>query len=355
MLDTADIDIQLTTQSRLSELDVNNLPFGKIFSDHMLVADYKNGQWGKAQIMPYGALQMSPAISALHYGQSIFEGMKAFKSAEGEILLLRPLENYQRMVYSAERMCMPAIPESIFMDGLKQLLRIDKDWILPNDGCSLYIRPIFFATDEALGVKVSESYRFIVFTSPVGAYYRDPVNVLFETHYSRACEGGVGAAKAAGNYGASLMPTLEANRKGYHQLIWTDAREHKYIEESGVMNVMFLLDGKLITPTLDSNSILPGTTRSAILTLARDWGMEVQERKISVDDILVGLENGKLTEGFGTGTAATVAPFRKIGHGEKEFMLPAITDQSLSRRLEKEMSGIKRGIIADRFNWIVKV
>ncbi|MGI8893695.1 MAG: branched-chain amino acid aminotransferase [Bacteroidia bacterium] len=348
------INIDKSTSSRIAELDPLNLPFGKVFSDHMLVAEYSGNEWHSARILPYGKMEFAPTISALHYGQAIFEGLKADKNEKDETFLFRPLENLKRMNLSAQRLAMPVIPENLFMDGLIQLLRLDNEWILKDEGFSLYIRPMMFATDEALGVKISEKYKFIIITSPVGPYYREPVNVLIETNYTRACEGGIGFAKAAGNYAAALYPTKLAQEKGYQQLVWTDSKEHKYIEESGVMNVMFVVDDILITPDPSTGTILYGKTRDSLLTIARDMGVTVEERRVGVDEIIAALESGRLKEAFGTGTAATVAPIKKIGYKEKEYPL-VILENSLSSKLRNELLGIRRGNIEDRYGWVIKI
>ena len=348
------IDIEKVTDSRIAELDPLNLPFGKIFSDHMLVAEYSGGEWHSAKIVPYGKMEFAPTISALHYGQAIFEGLKADKNEKGETYLFRPLENLKRMNLSAQRLAMPVIPENLFMDGLIQLLRLDNEWILQEEGFSLYIRPMMFATDEALGVKISEKYRFIIVTSPVGPYYREPVNVLIEENYTRACEGGIGFAKAAGNYAAALYPTKLAQDKGYQQLVWTDSKEHKYIEESGVMNVMFVINDVLITPDPSTGTILYGKTRDSLLTIARDMGIKVEERRVSVEEIINALEAGNLKEAFGTGTAATVAPIKKIGYRQKEFSLE-IKENSISSKLRTELLNIRKGRVKDKYGWIIKI
>lgn len=348
------IKVQKTEHSRLNELDTKNLPFGKIFSDHMFVADYKDGQWCNAQIMPYGHLPMTPATSALHYGQSIFEGMKAYKNEKGEGQLFRPLENYKRINISAERMAMPAIPEEMFMEGLKQLVALDKDWIPDGEGTALYIRPFLFATDEYIGVKPSNSYRFIIFTSPSGKYYSEPLKVLVETNYIRAVEGGVGFTKVSGNYGRSLFPTKLAQQRGYQQIIWTDSKNHRYLEESGTMNLMFVIDDVLITPPL-GDTILAGITRDSVLTLARDWKMKVQERKISIDEVLDSHKRGTLEEAFGTGTAATIAHISQIGFEGKDYVLPPVEGRIFSNRVANELENIRRGKIKDQHDWMYKV
>ncbi|MBW7465482.1 branched-chain amino acid aminotransferase [Pontibacter aydingkolensis] len=353
-LDMLTIPAECVTQSRISELDYNNIEFGKIFSDHMLVVDYKDGAWQTPQIVPYGNMSLSPATSAIHYGQSIFEGMKAYKSADGDILLYRPLDNFKRLNISAERMCMPELPEDIFMQGLEQLLKLDAAWVPPTSGCALYIRPFMFATDDFIGVRPSSSYRFVIFSCPVGAYYGQPLKVAIEPHYVRSAEGGAGYAKAAGNYGAALYPARKMQDRGYHQLIWTDAKEHKYIEESGTMNLMFVIDGKLITPPA-STTILKGITRDSVLQLARDMGHTVEERKISVDEIVEAYKAGKLQEAFGTGTAATIAQIATIHYNDTDMELPAIENREISNRVATELDKIKTGELPDPHNWVYRI
>lgn len=352
--ETINIDIQKTQHSRLPGLDINNLPFGKVFSDHMFLAEYKDGKWGRTRIVPYGNLQMSPASSVLHYGQSIFEGLKAYRSEKGEVLLFRPNANQKRLNTSAIRMAMPVVPEEIFMEGLLEMLRLDKNWVPAGDGRSLYIRPFLIATDDYIGVKSSDSYMFLIIASPVGAYYNHPLKVRVEKKYFRAVEGGVGSVKASGNYSRSLYPAALAKAEGYDQLIWTDGREHKYVEESGTMNLMFVIGNKLVTPTL-GDTILPGITRDSVLQIARDWGMVVEERKIEVAEIVEALEKGILLEAFGTGTAATIAQIAEIGNDGIDYKLSLTTDQSFSKRVGLELDNIRRGRVVDKHNWIYKV
>jgi branched-chain amino acid aminotransferase len=351
---TLSIAISKTSQSRLPGLDINNLPFGKTFSDHMLVAEYADGHWHKSEIVPYAPLSMSPASSVMHYGQSIFEGMKAHRSDNGDVLLFRPLENHKRLNRSAQRMAMAEVPEDIFMEGLDELLRLDQNWIPGGDGRSLYVRPFLIATDDYIGVKASDTYKFLIITSPVGAYYDHPLRVRFEKQYFRAVEGGVGYVKASGNYGRSLYPSAVAKAEGYDQLIWTDAREHKYVEESGTMNLMFVIGNTLITPQL-GDTILAGITRDSVLTLARDWGMKVEERKISVDEIVDALNKGELIEAFGTGTAATIATIMTIGYEGKDYDLPEPKPEGFSRRVNKALDNIRRGRSEDPHNWVHRV
>ena len=354
MIDTAEIKINRVNQSSIDKLDVDNIPFGKLYSDHMFMADYKNGEWQNLQIKPYEPLSLSPATSALHYGTSIFEGMKAYKNADGEVLLFRPEDNARRLNISAERMCIPEVPESLFMDALTELLRLDSAWVPGKSGTSLYIRPYVFATDEYIGIKAPENFKFLIITCPVGAYYSQPVNVKIETHFSRAFEGGTGYAKAAGNYAASLYPAKLAQEEGYDQLIWTDGKTHQYIEESGTMNVMFIIDNKLITaPT--GGTILKGITRDSVLTIARDWGMQVEERPVSIDEIVQAARNGKIQEAFGVGTAATIAQIASIGHENERFELTDPSTREFSNKVLIELDNIKTGKIGDRFGWTYKV
>jgi branched-chain amino acid aminotransferase len=349
MIDTFHIDIQKTTNSRISELDENNIQFGKVYSDHMFMADFVDGRWQNVGILPYQDLKMSPANAALHYGESIFEGMKAYRSQSGNVALFRPLDNFKRMNISAERMCLQQIPEEIFMGGLRELINLDRLWIPGSEGASLYVRPFLFSMDAFIGVRPPETFRFMIIPSPAGAYYTEPVRVKIETHYSRAVEGGTGYAKAAGNYAAAMYPAKLAAADGYHQLIWTDAKEHKYIEESGTMNVMFLIGNKLITAPA-GDTILNGITRDSVLKLAREWNIEVEERKLSVDELLDAFKSGEIKEAFGTGTAATIASIREIGNGDDHYLLPE--DRPVADKLQKTLQQIKQGQIEDKFGWM---
>ncbi len=354
MISTSDINIRKTKKSRVSEVDINNVPFGKTFSDHMFVAEYADGKWKKADIMPYEDVPMSYAMSALHYGQAIFEGMKAYKNAKGEVSLFRPLENFKRLNKSAIRMAMPEIPEELFMNGLMELIRMDAAWVPSSESGSLYIRPFMIATDEAIGVKISDTYKFVIITCPAGKYYADPIKVLVETNYYRAVKGGVGYVKAAGNYGRSLYPTKLAQQKGYQQVIWTDSETQKHFEESGTMNVMFVIGDKLITPGL-SDTILDGVTRNSVLALARDWGMQVEERKVSIDEVFKAHEDGTLKEVFGCGTAATIAQIIGIGHNGKDYMLPPVAERKFSTKIDETLRKIRKGELEDKMNWMLKV
>lgn len=351
---TQAIKITKTSHSRIQEVDWENLPFGKIFSDHMLVMDYKDGAWQIPEIVSFEDLKLHPATSAIHYGQSIFEGMKANKSESGEVMIFRPELNAKRFAESCVRMCMPEIPVEVFLDLVKKIVDFDRDWIPTKDGNSLYIRPFMFATDDYIGIKPSDTYKFIIFTCPVGAYYAQPVRVKIEEYYTRAARGGVGRAKTAGNYGASLYPAKLAQEKGFHQLIWTDASEHKYIEESGTMNIVFEINGKLVSPSEDDDTILRGVTKRSVLDLAKSWGVEVEERKVTVAEIVEGLRNGSVTDAFGAGTAATVAQIAAIGYRDEVFDLPAIESRTLSNKIKDHLNNMKSGKVADEFGWLMK-
>ncbi|MBP9924857.1 MAG: branched-chain amino acid aminotransferase [Cyclobacteriaceae bacterium] len=344
------IPVERTNHSKISSVDFNNLGFGNYISDHMLIANYKNGQWQQPQIMPFGEIPMTPAILSLHYGQSVFEGMKAFKNKKGEISIFRPHRHHQRLLRSLDRMCMPAISEEMFIESLCAIVATDANWVPDSEGSALYLRPVIFATESRLGVKISDEYKFVVLTSPVGPYFAKPVRVKVEETYVRAAEGSTGFAKCAGNYGGAFYPTQLAKEQGFDQVLWTDAKEHKYIDESGAMNVMFVLDGKLITPQLTS-SILDGVTRNSILTLADNMGIPKEERKVSVTELKAGFENGKLTEAFGVGTAAIVSTIAIINIEGKDYTLPADSSSSFQQRVKKKLHDIRMGNEHDTHNW----
>ncbi|MGV3509221.1 MAG: branched-chain amino acid aminotransferase [Sphingobacteriaceae bacterium] len=347
---TLDIKITKTSSSRLQETDFSNLSFGRYFSDHMFVADYADGEWKNFQIMPYGNLSMSPAMAALHYGQTFFEGLKAYKHPDGKIVVFRPDKNAERFNLSAQRMCMPELPTEIFIQSIAALVDLDKDWIPVSPGTSLYIRPYMFATDPYLGVQPSKTYKYIILTCPVGAYFSKPLKVKIEDKYSRASEGGFGFAKTGGNYGGSLYPAQEALKEGFDQIIWTDGRDHAYIEELGAANVMFMIDGTLVTPST-RDTILKGVTRDTVLTLARKWGVPVEERRISVAEVIEGLKTGKLTEAFGAGTAATIAPIASIGHEGQIYTLPEQSKAEFSNKALSTLNDIRYGLGPDEFGW----
>ena len=348
MVETLNIQIEKSESTRYQSFDFSNITFGKVCADYMFIADFEDGQWLNSRVVPYGKISYEPSIAAIHYGQSIFEGMKAYTNVNGGVNIFRPYENFKRFNVSAERMCMPQIPEEIFVGGLAQLISLDRNWVPKNLGDSLYIRPFMFATDEFLGVRPSNSYRFMIITAPAGAYYTEPVRVKVETHFTRAAEGGTGYAKCAGNYAGSLYPSLLAQKEGYHQLLWTDAKEHKYFEESGTMNAMFLIDNVLVTPAT-SDSILKGITRSSVIQLAKDWGMKVEERKVSVEEVMLALDKGTLQEAFGVGTAATIAPIATIHHEGIDFQLPET--RNFAPKILKALNDIKFGIAEDVHGW----
>jgi branched-chain amino acid aminotransferase len=344
-----------TQNSRLPSIDWNHLPFGRIFTDHMLSMDYSKGSWQSPEIIPFGPLSIYPGNATLHYGQSIFEGMKAIRAKDGRITLFRPELNARRFNESCVRLCMPEIDEQLFIELVKAQVRFEQNWIPDTPDSSLYIRPFMFATDEFLGVRPSESYKFMVLTCPVGAYYAEPVSVKIEEHYTRAAEGGVGRAKTAGNYAASLYPTKLANDEGFHQLIWTDGKEHKYIEESGTMNLLLVIDGVILTPSEDSDTILRSVVKRSVVDLARHWGIPVEERRISVEEVVLAIREGRLTDAFGAGTAATIAPIAKIGFRGEVFELPALETRAVSKRIKAYLDGIKTGECADELGWCVEV
>lgn len=353
MVETQRIKIEKIAKSRIHEINFSDLPFGKYFADHMFLADYREGEWKNLRVMPYGYVPMSPASPAIHYGQSIFEGLKVFPGPDGKALIFRPLANLQRLNRSAERMCMPELPEDIFMEGLLSLIELDKKWIPPGPGGSLYIRPFMFSADEYIGIRPSQNFTFVIINSPVGTYYPAPVKVKIETRFSRAIEGGTGYAKAGGNYGGAIYPSRLAQEEGYHQLIWTDGKTHQYVEESGTMNIMFVMGETIVTPAL-SDTILHGITRDTVITLARHWGMKVEERRLSVNELVEGLKEGRVKEAFGVGTAATIAHIELIGYEGRNFELPPIEKRPFANKVLHELEGIKRGLKPDSFGWMYR-
>ncbi|MBC7864953.1 MAG: branched-chain amino acid aminotransferase [Bacteroidia bacterium] len=352
--ETLDIKITKTAKSRVHDQDVNNVPFGKVFSDHMFVAEFENGKWSKAYIEPYREIPMSYALAALHYGQAIFEGMKAYKDVNGHVSLFRPQNNFHRLNKSAIRMAMPEVPEELFFGALTELLKLDSEWVPTGDTGSLYIRPFMISTDEAIGVRPSDTYKFIVISCPAGKYYSEPVRVLIEHNYIRAVHGGVGFVKAAGNYGRSLYPTKLAMEKGFQQVIWTDAETHTFVEESGTMNLMFLIGDTIITPAL-SDTILDGITRNSVLAVAKDWGYKIEERKISIAEIVEAHKKGTLNEAFGTGTAATIAHISAIGLDDVVMELPSVEKRAFSPKVDEYLRNLRKGIENDKFGWMYKI
>ena len=353
---TAAMDITITKaeRSKLQDLNLENLPFGKYFSDHMLEADYENGEWKNVEIKPYQPLLLNPSVAAIHYGQSIFEGIKAYKDRQGEAFIFRPHDNFRRFNISAERMQMPAVPEEIFMDGMKQLIQLDKNWIPSSEDHSLYIRPFMFASDELIGVRPSDNYKFMIILSPTGPYYAAPMRIYVEEQYVRAAPGGVGYAKAAGNYGAAMYATAQAKKMGYDQVLWMDATEHKYVQECGTMNVFFIIGNTAITPDLNQGTILDGVTRQSSITLLKEMGFTVEERPLSIDDIIDAYKAGLLYEVFGTGTAATISMIRELRY--KDFVMKFDTDSwKTAPMLKSWLTDIREGRREDRYQWMWKV
>jgi branched-chain amino acid aminotransferase len=344
------IPIQRSNPSRLHEVDWENLEFGKYFTDHMLVCDFTEGQWEEPQIVPFGDFRLSPVALALHYGQTIFEGMKAFKMEDGAINIFRPEKHYDRMTLSSERMCMPVVPREVFIEGLRQLVDLDRNWVPKEEGSALYLRPFMIATEARLRVKVSESYRFAIVATPTGRYFEKPVKVKVERDFVRAAAGGTGYAKCGGNYGASMYPTQKAKEEGYDQVLWTDSHTHRSIEESGAMNVFFVLDGVLVTPPL-SDSILDGVTRDSLLALAHRKRIPVAERPVDVEELKEAFNKGRITEAFGAGTAAVISPIGVIGIDGKNYALPTTNNVSIGAELKSALDNIRYGRDTDPDDW----
>mgnify|MGYP003296870822 FL=1 len=354
------MDIRFEKASVLKQkpADETKLGFGQIFTDHMFIMDYTEGQgWHDARIIPYGDLTLSPAALCLHYGQEVFEGMKAYRRKDGEIQLFRPTENFKRLNSSNERLVIPELPVEMAMEGLMELLKVEKDWVPSADGASLYIRPFIIAVDPFLGVRPGSEYRFIIILSPSGAYYAsglNPVKIYVESKYVRAVRGGMGYTKTGGNYAASLKGQDEAHNEGYSQVLWLDGVEQKYVEEVGAMNIMFVIDGEIVTPELQG-SILPGITRKSVLELCKSWGMKVSERRISIEEIAKAYDEGKLNEVFGTGTAAVISPVGHLKYGDKIMTINNNEIGPISQKIYDTMTGIQWGEIADPFGWVVPV
>jgi len=341
--------ISITRQAERKVTDTKSIPFGKVPTEHMFIAEYKNGEWQNAQVVPFHDLTLSPLALCLHYGQTAFEGMKAFTMEDGRINIFRIEKHYERFTKSLYRMCMPHVPKKLFIDALHQLVAVDADWVPREPDGSLYLRPFMIATEERIGVKVSDEYLFMIVCSPAFQYYTQPLKVKVETTYVRAANGGTGMAKCGGNYGAAFFPTKLARQAGYDQVLWTDSMHHEFIEESGTMNVMFFMDNKLVTPEL-SGSILDGVTRNSILALAREKGMNVEERQISYNELVSAFEAGRHIEAFGAGTAAVIAPIEIIAIGHKEYKC-YIEPDAVMYKLQDELYNIRRGIAPDVHGW----
>jgi branched-chain amino acid aminotransferase len=354
MIAADDFIITKAAKSRLSATNLTNVPFGKYFTDHMLEVDFEDGEWKTVEIKPYQALSLAPSCAALHYGQAIFEGIKAYKNQEGEVAIFRPYDNFLRFNISAKRMEMPEVPEEIFIEGMKQLIALDKEWIPNLPDHSLYIRPFMFSSEEVIGVKPSAKYKFLIILSPTGPYYSAPMRIYVEEHFVRAVPGGVGYTKNAGNYGAAMHATAEAKRKGYDQVLWMDAFEHKYVQECGTMNVFFIIGNKAITPGLEEGTILAGVTRDSVIRILQELGLQVEERRLGIDEIAEAYDNGTLKEVFGTGTAATISKIKELCYKDKVMIFD--TDSwKVCPEVKFRMDSIKEGRAEDRFGWMVKV
>ena len=348
-----DLKVTLSDHSRVSEVDFDNIPFGKILTDHMVTADYIDGRWTNFELKPVSPINMMPSNLALHYGQSIFEGMKASKGHDGTPYLFRPELHAKRFNNSAVRMCMPEIPEDVFVELVYKLISVDRAWIPPQTGSSLYIRPFMFATDEYIGVKASDSYRFMIITLPAGPYYAKPISLITPTRYVRAVEGGVGEVKCAGNYGASLYPAKLARDLGYDQVLWLDAKQYKIVQEVGTMNIFFVIGDEVITPAT-TGTILKGITRASIIEILRDHGYKVVERELTIDELVEAHKNGQLKEVFGSGTAALVAYVERITHGDYTMDLN-VDDFVIAPLAKNEINGLRNGTILDTRGWMVPV
>jgi len=350
------ISVARAKRSRIGTVDFSNLGFGDYFSDHMLSMDYAKGAWSGPRIVPYGKFPVYPALCSLHYGQIIFEGMKAFRRADG-IVLFRPQKYLERLNRSARRLCIPEIDIDLVLEGLVDLVRLDRKWVPKKEGTSLYIRPFIFGTGNFLGVRASDTYRLLVITSPVGAFYKvgfNPVRLCTPGGYIRAAQGGLGAAKTPANYAASLLPAEEAKKKGFQQVLWLDARENRYIEESGAMNVFFHIGDELVTAPLEG-TILAGVTRDSVIQLARSWGLKVTERPYTIDEVIEASKDGRLREAFGTGTAAVISPIGEVAHRETLIRINDSKTGPLAQRLYDEITGIQYGKRKDPFDWIMKL
>ncbi len=346
------ISIEKTKESHIGNVDFNNLPFGRNFSDHMFIADYYEEDWHDCRIIPFQNYSIHPALSSLHYGQAIFEGMKAERDADGNPIIFRPTKNINRFNISADRMAMAQFPEELFMNAVDKLLTLDRDWIPTTPKSSLYIRPHMFATEEFIGIKPAENFRFVMFTSPVGAYYNRPVKVFIHDQYIRAFPGGVGFAKCAGNYGATMMPVREVQKMGYDQILWLDGVHKRYLQEIGTMNIFIIIDGVIITPGLDQGTILDGITRDSIIQLAEDEGYVVQERDISIEEVINAYHENKLEDMFGTGTAAVLSHIGEFHYKGENYELPSLEERETSNKLMKRLTEIKSGVAEDLYGWL---
>ncbi len=353
-----DIKVTLSKNLKQKPQDETKLGFGQIFTDHMFVMKYEEGKgWFDAEIKPYGDFSIDPAAMVFHYGQEIFEGAKCYRRRDGGLQLFRPEDNFSRMSESAQRLCMPKLDEELCLEALKQLIQIEKDWVPSSEGTSLYIRPTMIATDPKLGVHASHTYLFYIILCPVGAYYADglaPVGIYVEDSFVRAVRGGVGTAKAGGNYAASILAGEVAQKKGYSQVLWLDGVEQKYVEEVGAMNMMFVYGNKIVTPELNG-SILPGITRRSIIQLAKEMGYEVEEKRVAIADVFNDIKSGAITEAFGTGTAAVISPVGKLCWKDETIAVGDGGIGKISQKLYDTLTGIQFGKIEDNHSWIIKL
>lgn len=356
-LTKASIRVEKTKESRVNQVDFNNLQFGRMFCDHMFEMVYEDGAWKEGIVRPFGSIEVTPAMNVFHYGQAVFEGMKAFYKDDQTINIFRPEDHHARFNRSCRRMCIPETSYESFISALETIIKLDKNWVPQASGTALYIRPFIFASEDYLAARVSDRYSYYIITSPVGAYYAEgfnPVSLTTPNGYVRAVKGGTGEAKTSGNYAASFLPAREAQQKGFTQVLWLDAKEQKYIEEVGTMNIHFLINDTLVTPKL-SGSVLPGITRKSVLTLAEEWGFTVEERMISIDEVFEAADDGSLKEVFGSGTAAVISPVGTMEHNGKQIKLGDDKIGDFAKRLFDEITGIQYGKIEDRFGWIHSV
>jgi branched-chain amino acid aminotransferase len=348
------LTIEPVSRSRVEDVDLSAVAFSSVMSDHMLVAEYADGAWRTAAIRPYGPLALSPVISALQYGVSVFEGSKAQRTPEADVVLFRPAANARRLNRSAERLAMPPVPEELFLDGLRALVRLDAAWVPPHGRGALYIRPCLFSVDESVRVKPAERFLFVIVTFPFGTYYSAPVDVLVTDRFVRAFPGGTGDVKPAGNYAPAMRADADAQRAGCQTALWLDGRERRYVEECGVMNVFFVIDHTVVTPALEG-TILPGVTRDSVITLIRDLDLAVEERRIALEEIFAMHAAGRLRECFGTSTAATLTHVRSIRHGDQQIVLPPIEARRIGPAVREALVGIASGTAPDRHSWLDRV
>lgn len=341
--------ITITEKQDKQVKDTKSIPFGITPTDHMFIAEYTDGKWNNSRIVPFENLSMSPIALCLHYGQTVFEGMKAFRTIDGKTNIFRPEKHYERFCRSLERMCMPTVPETLFHEALKQLVQLEAGWIPEDENGSLYLRPFMIASEERLGVKISDEYIFMIVCTPAYQYYAKPLKVRVEEEHSRAASGGTGYAKCGGNYGGSYYPAIKAQMAGYDQVIWTDSRNHEFIEESGTMNLMFFMDNVLVTPPL-GGTILDGVTRDSLLALAKDMGINIAVRPVTHREIKDALENGKRVEAFGAGTAAVVAPIEVISIGGKDYNC-YLAEDGMAMKLKKALDNVRKGVVPDKYKW----